>query len=168
MRSASSLSGSGSDSNSEFSSDVESEHGPTSDTGGSEGSSGGDGEGLGAESDDEDGTLQQRIAKVITNAQRCNIRHDAAEVATSAYPFESEDDAHVFLVAFKHALSSGERPAGFGLADEYESLESYTTGRSSKPLSIALPHDIWFPRIVVWCTALDLLKRLSLSKAVVS
>ena len=112
--------------------------------------------------------MQQGIAEIITKAQRRNIRHDAAEVAASAFPFESAEEAQVFVIALDQALSSGERPANFALNDEYRSLESYTTGRSSKPLVITLPHDIWFPRIVVWCTALDLLKRLSLCRDVVS
>jgi hypothetical protein len=163
------LSGSGNDTSSESNSDIESEHGPTSEAGSAEeGGSGGDGVGSDPGLDVDDGVLQQGIAEIITKAQRRNIRHDAAEVAASAFPFESAEEAQVFVIALDQALSSGERPANFALNDEYRSLESYTTGRSSKPLVITLPHDIWFPRIVVWCTALDLLKRLSICRDVVS
>jgi len=107
------------------------------------------------------------IAETISRAQKCNIRHEAAEVAKAAMPFGSEDEVHAFSLALDSALSSSEYPAGFGLDEEYEALESYKTGRSSKPLVIPLPYGVWFPRIVVWCKALDLLKRLPLCKAAV-
>lgn len=139
-------------SDSDSGSDVGSEHGETGST-------------LGA----EDGQIisQQEIADIISRAQKRNIRHEAAAVAASATPFENSDEAEAFadaLDALESGLSSGEYPAGYGLNDEYESIETYKTGRSSKPLVIALPHNIWFPRIVVWCKALDLLKRLPMCR----
>ena len=81
----------------------------------------------------------QEIAETITRAQKRNIRHEAAEVARAAMPFESEDEVHAFTLALESTLSSNKYPAGFGLNEEYESLESYKTGRSSKPLVIPLP-----------------------------
>jgi len=66
------------------------------------------------------------------------------------------------------ALESSSYPAGFGLMGEYESVESYKTGRSLKPLIIPLPYEVWFPRIVVWCRALDLLKRLAICREAVA
>lgn len=80
-------------------------------------------------------------------------------------PFENGDEAHAFALALDDALSSSSYPAGFGLNEEYESLESYRTGCSTKLLIIPLPYNVWFPRIVVWCKALDLLKCLSICKA---
>ena len=74
---------------------------------------------------------------------------------------------HAYTLALEVELASEEYPAGFGLDEEYESLESYKTGRSTKLLTIPLPYDIWFPRIVVWCKALDLLKRLPLYREAV-
>ena len=117
----------------------------------------------------EDGHPQswQGIAETIARAQKRNIRHDAAEVAKAATPFENEDESQAFALALNEALASSEYPAGFSLNAEYESLESYKTGRSSKPLVIPLPHEVWFPRIIVWCKALDLLKRLPVCKAAV-
>ena len=109
----------------------------------------------------------QEIAKIIAGAQKRNIRHDAAEVAMSSMPFEDMEEMHAYILALGNALVSSEYPAGFGLNEEYESVESYKTGRSSRPLIIPLPHDVWFPRIVVWCRALDLLKRLPMCRATV-
>jgi hypothetical protein len=111
-----------------------------------------------------DGAMWREIAGIIARAQRRNIRHEAAEVARSAIPFEGEEEAAAFVVALRDILASVERPAGYRLNDEYETTESFRTGRSSKILVISLPYEIWFPRIVVWCKALDLLKRLSLCR----
>ena len=107
----------------------------------------------------------QDIAKIIANAQKRNIRHDAAEVAKSGSPFENADELHAYTLALGNALASSEFPAGFALNEAYGSVESYKTGRSSKPLVIPLPYDVWFPRIVVWCKALDLLKCLPMCRA---
>ena len=119
------------------------------------------------ETTQEDQRIQawQKISRTIAAAQKRNIRHDAAEVAKSSIPFENGDELQAYTLALDGALASGEYPAGFGLNEEYESVESYKTGRSSKPLIIPLPYEVWFPRIVVWCKALDLLKRLPICKA---
>ena len=77
-------------------------------------------------------------------------------------PFINADEGRVFARTLKRTLSSKEYPAGFHLNDEYESEESYMTGHSSKPLVIPLPHNVWFPRILAWCTAVDILMRLEL------
>jgi hypothetical protein len=86
-------------------------------------------------------------------------------VASNSSPFEDKDDQRVFALALEAALQSEVRPAGFHLNNEYESFETYKTGRSTKPLVIPLPYQVWFPRIIVWCTALDLLKRFPLCKS---
>ena len=103
--------------------------------------------------------------ETIAKAQRCNFCHEAAEVAKTTMPFENEDEMRAFALALDNALASSKFPAGFRLNEEYESLESYKTGCSSKPLIIPLPYDVWFPRIIVWCKVLDLLKRLLICKA---
>ena len=110
---------------------------------------------------------QQDIAKIIADAQSRNIRHEAAEVAKSSSPFE-DGDCHLFALALEATLSSAAHPAGFHLNEEYESFETYKTGRSTKALVIPLPYDVWFSRIIVWCKALDLLKRFPLCKAMSS
>jgi hypothetical protein len=120
-----------------------------------------DDSGVDGDQEDRHAKSWQDIAKVIADSQKRNIRHDPAEVAKTAVPFKDEDEAHAFVAAFDAALASSMYPAGFGLhGEEYEPLESYKTGRSSKPLVIPLPYDVWFPRIVTWCKALNLLKQL--------
>ena len=109
---------------------------------------------------------QRDIAEVIANSQARNIRHDAAEVAATSSPFEDRNEHYAFCLALNTSLQDLETyPAGFHLGEEYETSESYRTGRSTKLLEIPLPYGVWFPRVVVWCKALDLLKRLPLSKA---
>lgn len=103
------------------------------------------------------------IAKSIAENQRHNIRHDAAEVARGGIPFEDEAQLNTFLANFQASLDSDEYPGGFGLDEDYESSESYKTGRSTKPLVIPLPYIVWFPRIIVWCKALDCLKQLAVT-----
>lgn len=107
--------------------------------------------------------MNSHIAKVISEAQRRQVRHDVAEVADSRSPF-NEHELQMFARQLSSDLASHSYPAGYNLNDQYHSIESYTTGRSSKPLVIPLPYEIWFPRIVVWCKALDLLNRIQLCK----
>ena len=115
---------------------------------------------------DADGKSQRDIAEVIAGSQARNIRHDAAEVAETSSPFGDRNDHYAFSLALEASLNDSEvYPAGFNLNEEYETSESYRTGRSTKQLEIPLPYVVWFPRVVIWCKALDLLKRLPLSKA---
>lgn len=117
---------------------------------------------------DGDGQSQRDIAEIIAVSQSRNIRHEAAEVAKNSSPFASQDDQYAFALSLSAVLNSEAYPAGFYLNEEYESLESYKTGRSAKPLVIPLPYSVWFPHIIVWCKALDLLKRLTLCKEMLS
>lgn len=120
------------------------------------------------DSTSNDGQSQRDIAEVIANAQSRNIRHEAAAVAKNVSPFDNKNDQYAFALALQAALASPAYPAGFLLNEEYESFESYKTGRSTKALTIPLPYEVWFPRVVVWCKALDLLKRFPLCKAMLS
>ena len=101
------------------------------------------------------------IAEIIAEGQQHNICHDAAEVAKGTMPFQDEDQLNLFTTMFQAALDSPSHSAGFGLDEEYELSESYKTGHSKRPLVILLPYSIWFPQMVTWCKALDLLKYLS-------
>ena len=104
------------------------------------------------------------ITEIIAKAQGRNIRHDAAEVASSDTPFRNKDEGAAFAIAFREALNADSYPEGFNLSDDYEPSESYRTGRSSRPISIPLPYNVWFPRIVVWCKALDTLKHIEVAR----
>ena len=75
----------------------------------------------------------QEIAETIACSQKRNIRHDAAEVAKSAMPFEDTDDIEAYTLALHNALKSNEYPAGFRLNEEYESVESYKLDAHQNP-----------------------------------
>ena len=136
---------------------------------GATGLNSGDIDDRGSPGSDEDGESQRDITEIIADSQLHNIRHKTAEVARNSSPFEDVNDHHAFILALGATLNSLEtNPAGFHLGEEYEMAKSYKTGRSTKLLEIPLPYDIWFPCIVVWCKALDLLKHLPLSKAMAS
>ena len=118
----------------------------------------------GPTSGDEDEESQRDIAQIITDSQSRNIQHEAAAVARNSSPFQDQHDVYAFTLALEAALESGAFPAGFNLNEEYESFEAYKTGHSAKPLIIPLPRSVWFPRIIVWCRSLDLLKRFQMCK----
>lgn len=114
-----------------------------------------------------EGEPESELVQVILQAQKRHVRHEAANVAGTQSPFDNERELQMFARQLACDLTSHSFPSGFNLNSEYESLESYTTGRSMKPLVIPLPHKIWFPRMVVWCKALDLLNRIQLVKETV-
>lgn len=99
----------------------------------------------------------------MLQAQEKQVRHQAAEVADTRLPF-SKAELQMFARQLAEDLAAYCYPSGYSLNEEYEPLESYTTGRSTKQLVIPLPHQIWFPRMVVWCKALDLFNRVQLCK----
>ena len=107
--------------------------------------------------------MEDELTQTILQAQGKHVRHEAAEVAGAQSPFD-EDELQMFASQLAYDLASHSYPSGYNLNSEYESLKSYTTGRSIKPLVIPLPHEIWFPRIVVWCKAVDLFNRIQLCK----
>ena len=168
--STNSLTSSDTDTGSDTGTDPDSEAGTSSefeDQSESDGSSGSDVE-SDAEGEVESEIVRiqawQEIASTIAGAQKRQIRHEAAEVAMSSTPFLNAEELQAYTLALAQSIESNEYPAGFGLTDEYESIECYRTGRSSKTLTIPLPHDIWFSRIVVWCKVVDLLKRLPICR----
>ena len=118
--------------------------------------------------DPDEGESQRDLAEVITEAQSRNIRHEAADVGRNSSPFTGNDKQYTFALALGSALALEAYPAGFHLSEPYESSETYQTGRSTRPLIIPLPCNVWFPRIVVWCKALDLLKWLPMCRAMAS
>jgi hypothetical protein len=111
--------------------------------------------------------MEFELAQTVLLAQEKQVRHKAAEVSNTQSPFNEDGELKMFAHQLSRDLASHSYPSGYNLNGEYESLESYTTGRSTKPLVIPLPHELWFPRIVVWCKGVDLLNRIQLCKETV-
>ena len=116
------------------------------------------------DSDEEDDELtRSRIARAIGEGQEKQIRHPAVEVPASTNPFMDEVQELSFFHALNILQDRNDIPEGFDIDSRtYEPTEFYTTGQSCKGLRIPLPHAIWFPRILLWCRAITLLKRLSI------
>jgi hypothetical protein len=113
------------------------------------------------EEDGEDGDVvgPKKIAKDIRLGQQQQIRHPATDVPDTSSPFHNEIESEVFFTALEEVKAMKRIPDGFGLTDPYEPVETFRTGRARKGLTVSLPHDLWFPRILLWCQALHLLKR---------
>ncbi|KAJ7468189.1 hypothetical protein FB451DRAFT_1369188 [Mycena latifolia] len=76
---------------------------------------------------------------------------------------QAQNIRHAPLLA--EVLSQPDVPEDYGIlpeeweGDSYDEVETIRTGTNSKELVVALPRDDWFPRVVQWAQALDLLTR---------
>ena len=104
----------------------------------------------------------QSIPDKITKGQEVHVRHPPVEAAQSGSPFQSILKLEAFQQALQQATSRDLRPAYLGLDLPYEPSETFYTGRSRKGITVPLPYDVWYPRILVWCRAIDLVTRIKL------
>lgn len=104
----------------------------------------------------------QSIADRIVKGQEAHVRHPPVEAACGGSPFSSTLELEAFQQALEQVTSSNLHPAYLGLDIPYEPSETFTTGRCRKGLTIPLPYDIWYPRILHWCRAIDLATRIPL------
>jgi hypothetical protein len=112
-----------------------------------------------SEPESEASVKPRGIAKKIGRGQQQQVRHPAIDVPNTSCPFNNSIESEVFFTALDQVRTMNRIPAGFGLTDPYEPMETFRTGRAPKGLVIPLPHDVWFPRILLWCQALHLFKR---------
>lgn len=104
----------------------------------------------------------QSIADKIVKGQEMHVRHPPVEAAHNKTPFQSALELEAFQQALEEVTSKDLRPAYLGLDLPYEPSETFTTGRSRKGITIPLPCDIWYPRILLWCRGIDLVTRIKL------
>ena len=102
------------------------------------------------------------ITDMIAAGQESQVRHPPVEAARSKSPFQSTLELEAFQQALQQATSKGLRPAYLGLDLPYGPSETFFTGRSRKGITVPLPYDVWYPRILLWCRALDLVTRIKL------
>lgn len=100
----------------------------------------------------------------IAHDQQSNIRHEGINVPRHTRPWDSESAHTIFTDALDKVKQSGIIPNNFGMLPEewdnegYPSFEIVKLGRrAGQLLHVALPDDVWRPRAVVWCQALDVL-----------
>lgn len=113
------------------------------------------------DSEEEDGGDAEptKIAKRIGRRQQQQIRHPAISVPNVSSPFNNDIETEVFFGALDEVKATKRTPDGFGLADPYDPVETFKTGRARNGLVVHLPYDVWFPRTLLWCQALYLFKR---------
>jgi len=104
----------------------------------------------------------QSMANEISKGQEVHIRHPPVEATRSRSPFRSTLELKAFQQALKQVTSKDLRPAYLGLELSYEPSETFYTGRSRKGITVPLPYDVWYPRILLWCRAIDLVTRIKL------
>ena len=104
----------------------------------------------------------QFVAKKITEGQETHVRHPPVEAARCKSPFRSTLELKAFQQALQQSTFKNLRPAYLGLDLPYAPTETFSTGRSRKGITVPLPYDIWYPRIVLWCRAIDLVTRIKL------
>lgn len=103
-------------------------------------------------------SLTSKIAK----GQEVHIRHPPVEAAQRKSPFRSVLELEVFQQALQRVTSEDLRPAYLGLDQPYEPSETFYTGRSRAGITVPLPYDVWYPRILLWCRSVDLVTRIKL------
>ena len=112
-----------------------------------------------SDEEDDDVSQERKRALKIGAGQERQVRHAPVEVVKSRCPFHTDNELELFVSALDLIKQQGVVPAGFGLEDPYSSIEKFHTGRSRKGISVALPYKVWYPRVLLWCQALDILKR---------
>jgi len=104
----------------------------------------------------------QSITDKITKGQEAHVRHQPVEAAQSKSPFRSNIELEAFQQALQQATSKNLRPAYLGLDLPYAPSETFYAGTSRKAITVPLPYNVWYPRILVWCRAIDLVTRIKL------
>ena len=104
----------------------------------------------------------QSITDQIVKGQEVHVRHPPVEAAQCKSPFRSTIELDAFQQALEQTTARDLRPAYLGLDLPYAPSETFYTGRSRKGITVPLPYNIWYPRALLWCRALDLATRIKL------
>ena len=104
----------------------------------------------------------QSLTNKVAKGQEAHVRHPPVEAASSRTPFRSSVEFKAFQLALQKTTSDNLRPAYLGLELPYEPAETFYTGRSKNGLTVPLPYDVWYPRILLWCRSIDLVTRVKL------
>ena len=104
----------------------------------------------------------QSITGKIAKGQEFHVRHPPVEAARCKSPFRSTLELDAFQQALQLATSKDLRPSYLGLDLPYAPSETFCTGRSRGGITVPLPYDVWYPRILLWCRAIDLVTRIKL------
>jgi hypothetical protein len=104
----------------------------------------------------------QSMTQRIAEGQEVHVRHPPVEAARCKSPFRSALELEAFQQALQQSTSKNLHPAYLGLDAPYAPSETFNTGMSRKGITVPLPYEIWYPRILLWCRAIDLVTRIKL------
>ncbi|KAJ7261036.1 hypothetical protein C8J57DRAFT_1072144, partial [Mycena rebaudengoi] len=111
--------------------------------------------------------LREQLENHIEAHHAENIRHNPVKVARHKSPFTSTEHEAAFLEVLHELLASpGDPPEDYGVLedeweeDDYPEIEAIRTGTNGKEILVVLPRRDWFPRVVQWARALDLMTRI--------
>lgn len=95
-----------------------------------------------------------------------NFHHRPVKVARHHCPFSSDAELEAFKLALAQIQAEEIVPKGYNLfpeelkqefgLDAYPTSHFLRAGKKGKELRISLPEEVWKPRAIHWCQALDL------------
>lgn len=97
----------------------------------------------------------------IATEQAPQFLHRAIRVPEHTNPFAATTTLTAFTEALIQVQQLYHMPIGMGIRQEewdggYPEIATIRSGRRGrKELRVELPHDIWYPRAVQWCQALE-------------
>lgn len=103
------------------------------------------------------------IAEHIERDQAGNVHSEPISVPEANSPFVSVEDEQAFAAAVQELQAADYEPALFTatVAAGYEPYQYIRYGRrGKKELRVVLPHEIWYPRALLWAQALHVLSHL--------
>ena len=90
--------------------------------------------------------------------------HDAVPVPTNMSPFDSEHAFEIFQYTLQQIQDEEVIPQGYGVTPQEIQQEGYPTQeilqggrRGRKEMHITLPREVWLPRAIKWCQALEVM-----------
>ncbi|KAF8208238.1 hypothetical protein K438DRAFT_1438421, partial [Mycena galopus ATCC 62051] len=97
----------------------------------------------------------------IGKDQEENIWHAPIKVACHESPFDNAEQEGVFIDLLENVFEENGLPEDYGVCKEewdqedYPEIEVICPGTRGKEISVVLPRDMWFPRVLRWAQALD-------------
>jgi hypothetical protein len=110
-------------------------------------------------------TMGEFAARIAAEVRK-NVRHEPVRVARHSSPFPTEKVHVLFCETLERVREEGIVPINYGICEDewedgYPPYEILGIGkRAQGQLRISLPDDVWRPKALLWCQALDVLTRI--------
>lgn len=106
--------------------------------------------------------LLVEIALRVAHDQAGNVHSEPVTVPDADSPFATANDETAFRQSVQELQEADYIPPLFAesIADGYPPYKYIRYGRrGKKELRVALPHELWYPRALLWAQALHVLSR---------